>query len=276
MRFGSRKVLQGKVFDKNAAAYFKFAKIKNPTERDVVNRLIVRMKSSGLWSLFDRLYLMSPTSEFAALTCCKSLTQMSKSGTVTFSSKGLKPTGGSAYLNTNFSISTSSPKVSSNADNTIGVWVPTTLPGTLVDFNSYNFMGTAVASLRSVCAILGDLSEFYFVTVGQHPVSAAISPVQSGLIFSGHITSAISGDSFRGIYKNGAVLTENTSSRAVLAGNFPNHYIGATNNSGTPDYGASSVAPTYSAAYIGKQLTSTQIGVWHSLLTEYQKVFGRL
>lgn len=275
-RIGSRRIFISDAYDVSARAYFKFAGITNPGERNLANQLIVRMKSAGLWSLFDRLYLMSPTSEFAALTCCKSLTQMSKSGTVSFSSTGLTPNAGTAYLDTNFSISTSSPKVSSNGDNTLGVWIPSFAAGVAVALNSYYIMGTGVASIRSILGLLADISEYAPLTNGYSAAAFAASSLLPGLSFSGHFTSAINSTNYRAIYKDGALLAQNTTLRIVSSSDFPNHYLGATNNAGTPDYGAATTPPTFAGAYISKRLTDQNVAFWHAIFLDYQKGLGRV
>jgi hypothetical protein len=276
MRIGSRRSLfspSGPNFDPNASAYFEFAGITDPAEQLAANRLIVRSKGSGIWDRFDRLFLVSPTSEFASLTCCKTLNQMTNVNSVTWDSLGFRPNQSTNYLDSGFSI-TSIGNVSNKTSNCHGVYIPAAGFGTCLSLNVSYFAGVQIGTDISNLYAEADIGEIRFSVSGARVGRIASTAFQPGESFSGHFAGSINSSSLRTIYVNGTGVS-NSGLAFVSTSDFPNTYFGVFNQAGTPVYGAVTRTNYLSGMYIGGSFSVLSMSSWNEIFTEYQTALGR-
>jgi hypothetical protein len=276
MKVGSRRSFlksSGQGFDQNAAAYFAFANVTDQTEQEAVNSLIINLKAGSLWNSFERIFLISPTSEFASLTCCKTLNQMTNVNSVSWSTSGFAPDYSTNYLDSEFSFD-EDQTVSSWENAATGAWVSNTAQ--ISASNSLNLVGGQNGTTFLMRASSNTTSR-RFQILGPVANRSATNSFTSGFTFTGHIHARVFGISNREIYLDGVRIA--TNGNAAIIGSprslIPNLFLGANNISGTPNYGSAVTAPVFTLFWIARAFDSTEMGSVHSLFDQYQTAIGR-
>ena len=276
MRFGSRKSLfsaSGSAFDSNAAAYFAFAGITDSIEQQAANSLIINLKTANLWNSFERIFLISPTSEFAALTCCKTLNQMTNVNSVSWLTSGFAPDYSTNYLDSDFSFD-EDQTVSAFDNSSAGVWISNT--AAIDASSSLNLTGAQNGTTFLVRAN-SNTTSIRFQVLAPVANRSATSSFGSGFAFSGHFHARCSGISNREIYQDGSQIATNATAaiiadpRALL----PNMFLGANTISGTPNYGNATTAPVFTLSWLALAFNASQMASVHSAFSTSQTARGR-
>ena len=272
MRIGSRRSLfDWEYFDPDAVAYLKKAKITDQKERYLVNQLVTELKHKSFWDRFERIWLMSPTSEYASTVCTKSLELLTPVNSPDWNSSGWQMDNNTQYLNSNFSV-TNDGTVTSYIICTQGVWIS---PGCVVrDLDVWYVCGARSNNRMYLyeAADIGQIQAKFFAAGRQ-----AVEPLHSGLNFEGHITGVCRGASNREIFVNGSSVALNTVLGPITPGGIPyDMYVGCYNQAGTATFGAAdSITGRWQLYYIASQFTQAEMAILHSIFNSYQKQIGR-
>ena len=230
-------------------------------EQNAINKLVVDLKYYDLWNNLKAIY---PFVGATASSCSQNLISSSFTGSFTagwtFSSNGVQGNGSSTFFNTNFNQSSNL----SASNNHISIYSRT-------DFN-------APTTLNVDCGITNNISysfnQFAIRNSGNityengSQVMTTANSNSLGL-YIGTSTSTTSAK----LYKNGAVLSSNSTTQAKTLFN-NNIYIGATclntNNSGLYFTNRQ-----YSFASIGNGLTDTQASYLYTIVQAFQTSLSR-
>lgn len=78
------------------------------TEREAANTFVKTLKDASMWTIMDRIYLVSPTSAAAALVDLKGRTSATNVNSVTWGASGWTTNGTTNYIRTDLAPSASS------------------------------------------------------------------------------------------------------------------------------------------------------------------------
>lgn len=263
-------------YDPSASAYFAAGAIVNPTERSAANTLISNFKSSGIWDLKKRIYLMSPTSVAASRLCCKTLTTLSvpkgfSSSGPTFSTSGLTFNGASDVLQTD--ISPDSMGLIAQNQN-YSTYIRTQTSGTTGSFGG-GFAGTkGAAQVNLVSNSVGDPVSYAFTApIGTVSISfndIVGNPAQGLLALD--CTPSLSLAIRLAGYLNGSSMTTLDSSNGTSASPSVVWFLGCRNNNSVGDnFWAGQMA--YAA--LGLSHGATLEALEYSYVLAYQSALGR-
>jgi hypothetical protein len=222
-----------------------------------VDTLIVGLKSDGIWSKLDRLWMFAAQNTNSALVDLVALDVATATNSPTFRiDQGYAGNGSTSYINTTYNLSTDKVNYTSSSAH-IGIWDNTSrgVDGTiafgfydggsnLTDFFPYYWGGTN-----------GPLVRFNFVA----GVNIASSSSQ-GFVLNQQISSTT-----EEMYYNGSSLGTGGSSAAIVAGNLP-FFVGGRNDNGTM---AGGTTDQISMVSFGGKLTSTQAANYYTRLLAY-------
>lgn len=220
------------------------------TRNALYQTAVIGLKSAGLWSLIDEMWVMAAHTEQAGLLGWKRLSDCTKVSTVTHTvDRGTQRAGGTSYLNTNLSpIGLTNYQQDSG---TLGIYSRTDANETTADF------GVRLGATFDQATILTRMSGNVNVRVNTDsaPVIAAIAD-SLGLITATRIDA-----STVEVYKEGALHTSGTS-----ASSLPHN--GALFIHGCNQNGSATLLSTrqLSLAFIGAEFTSTQQADFYNVM----------
>jgi hypothetical protein len=224
--------------------------------KDLIDALIKGLKTDGIWTKLDRLWIFRAENSTCALTDLKALAVATAVNSPTFTpDRGYAGNGSTSYINTNFNPGTGTPNYTGNAA-CFGIWDNTTSANT----------GTVPIGI----AYFGHYSEgtiHYpdgnsYWRVNTSGAGLVVAYPGSGLHMADRSTSG--NDQ---LYRNGSSITTSTTSATALTST--NFYVCARNNdSGTPTAGSHSV-DQIGAVIFGGTLSSTEHGNLYTRLNTY-------
>jgi len=249
-------------FDPDAQAFFNRVTAAGgtltTTEKNATNKLVLDMKSAGIWTSMKAIYPMVGAS---AAACAQNLKSASFTGTFTsgwtFASTGVTPNGTSAFFNTGLNASSNL----TFANNHISAYIYNNVAGAY-DMGCSLDTGTVVDELALLCR--HSSNQIYYSVDAVYNCSVAITNSQ------GHTLGTMSGTNTQNIYKNGTNLRSVASGGSQLS-SF-NVYIGAINCGGTALYFSNH---TYSFNSIGDALTNTQASNFYTAVQAFQTTLSR-
>jgi hypothetical protein len=254
----ARKALLLPSLDKDAAAWVASVRTAGASVSDVqkrrVSALVSYLKSAGVWSLLDRLWLFAAENATQALTDLVARATATAVNSPTFTAnRGYRGNGSSAYVNTGFNPTSGSPHYTQNAAHW-GLWVETA-------------QGTATMRLggqdsSGVTEMAGTAAASTLYSYGVNQASGASSGVSNTALGSFHFVRT--GASAIQAYHNGAQSATATNASIAIPNN--NLFALAGNNAGT------AFSPTdgrLSGIYAGGALTGTQVAAFHAALRAY-------
>jgi hypothetical protein len=227
------------------------------------NALIVSLKAHSLWTVQDRIWLHASENTTQALTCLKSLSVATVTGTVSHvASQGYTGDGSTGFINTGFANGTNYTR----NDAGVSVYVRNS--------RASNNTGTAIGSAdlagTGVQSIISPLSSSvinYDVNNNQFTAQAANTNAQ------GFWTSVRTGASARALYKNSnsTAFATNTNVSVAITGNVV-FYIHARNQNGTANlFGSDQIALTI----IGSGMTNgTNVALFQTDFNAYMTALG--
>lgn len=256
----------GSSIDADAESYFSTASITDETEKSAVRTLITSLKSNSLWTKMERLYLMSPTSSAACLTCAKSLDQSATAvDTPTFSALGVEFNGTSEYIDTNFAANAGSIFVTNS--NHISYYV--TKAQEAIGGSLKLLLGADNGTTCQIRIFHNNTTEF--LSAREQNSNAATMQLTNG----GNLDKALFCATRRGaneteFYKNGASIATGVAASVALP--TQDFYIGCSNVSGTPT-GFNATGCGFVS--IGAGLTDMDATNLYNAVLAYQTALGR-
>jgi len=251
------------VYEAEATALFaRFTTPPTVQRKGLINALIKTLKTAGIWSKLDALYLTAAADSQAArrnwLADQYNLTAVSSPSFV--ADRGYAGDGSASYLSTGFTPSTAtSPKFSQNSA-TLGVWSRTDVAADVCD------IGARVSISQDSTAFIRNAGNQFLARLNAASVGG-LGPVN--LISSG-MFAAIRPDAANLIaYVNGSSIGAGAVA-SVAASSLP-LFLAARNEGGTPN---SFSSRQYAAAFIGSGLSGPEIANLYSALNTYMAAIG--
>lgn len=229
------------------------------TQAKRVSQLVKALKTSGVWSALDRLWLFAAENPTQALLDVKARATATAVNSPAFTGgRGYKGSHLSAYINSNFNPTTASGPNYTRNSCCYGCWVETPESAPSV---GYRIMGN-------------DETNYGEFAVGASTYSITIqSPAGFGTTIPstsiGSITATRPGANNFRAFLNG-IFDSNANAASTVVPN-SNFYILAANNNGTP-YQQSDTR--LAAAWIGGGLTDSQVAALHAALRQYMTAQG--
>ena len=227
-----------------------------------VSTLVKSLKSAGVWSSLDRLWLFASENSTQALTDLVARATATAVNSPTFTAaRGYQGSHLSAYINSNFNPSTAGGHYTQNGAS-YGFWVET------ADSNpsgSFRLMGNDSSNYSEIVTGATDLS--IQVNQGSPNGASSILSTATGLV-TGSRTAA-SGAGSVNYYLNGVSGGSGSTSTIALPNN--NFNILAGNNAGTA-YQQSDAREA--AAYIGGGMSAAQVAALYASLRAYMTSVG--
>lgn len=190
----------GTAIDPDVQTYITNNSISDQTEIDATNTFILGLKANNFYTRIDRLNLMSPTSSAAALADFFGGTAMTAVGSPTYATTGFTTNGTSSYLNSGYTPNASGKLTTDNFS--YWVYLRSGTQGT-----TKNAMG-ANNNLSAKPTWLNNTNPAYTFSPGNLVVS-----VQGNVgTMAGLITGSKRGIADGNLYKNGTLITQNTTS----------------------------------------------------------------
>lgn len=225
------------------------------TRKSLINTLINSLKSAGVWTKFDGLYLAGHTSQATSLNWVSSSYNLSAVNSPTFTTdRGYTGDGGAAYLDTGFNPASSTFKMTQNSAH-IAVYSRTVAAST-----TDREAGQLLATTTSLAVFFATASSLRGAING-----SALSNYGSSLTTGvGHALLNRVNSTNQDGYKNGALLQSNAvSSAAMTSAN-----LVFLRNS------AQYSVRQLSAMHMGGGLTSTEISNLYSAVNTYLTAIG--
>jgi hypothetical protein len=229
--------------------------------KDLINALIVTLKSGGVWTKLDRLWDFAAENTTCALVDLKALATATAVNSPTFTTdRGYTGNGSTSYIDTNFNPGTGTPNYTGNAA-CFGIWDITTSPNSGTVPIGINYFG----HYSEGTIHYPDGNSYWRVNTSG--AGLAVAYPGPGLHMANR--SAAGNDQ---LYRNGSsIVTSTTSATALTATNF---YVCARNNdSGTPTAGSFST-DQIAAVVFGGTLSSTEHGTLYTALRTYMTAVG--
>lgn len=255
----------GVSYDADASAYFAAMSVQpDATRKDLLNTLIVGLKSAGVWTKLDWLDIKAAHDAQAARINAVTPAQVGTAvNSPTFTTdRGYTGDAATSYLNSGWNPATaSSPKFVQNSCS-MGVWL-----GTDANSNTQDDIGVSpratINGRRSAAAAFG--ANLQSAT---NDISGTISPSSSVGLSSWSRNGAATAEMF----KNGVSVGAKTStSSAIFNGNF---FFLAANNSASVGNPTRFSPRRQQAAYWGQYLTEAEHLAIYNLLATYMTAIG--
>lgn len=255
-------ILNPIIYDPDASAFFSRVTAAGGSltlnEQVAVNKLVIDLKSNGLWNLMRVVYPMVGSSSAA---CSQNLIISSYNGTFTagwtYSSSGVLPNGTSAYMNTSF-VHNQNYQVSTNGH--LAVYLNTNnTPSTSdpVDMGAYNSLTQAITTSPSV------------LNMGVRNMGNTISGTQTTRL--GFTVNSKTSATVTTLYKNGVSIGTGNSGGTVPS--LP-VFLGTLNYQGNP-YSLGYTNNRIAFASIGDGLDATQAANLYTAVQDFQTSLGR-
>ena len=246
-------------FDSDAQAFITAAAITDVTQQNAINTLVVDLKGYSIWTKMKAIYpivggvasshkynLKDPRDLDAAF-------RLAFTNAWTHSSTGMTPNGTSAFADTNLSIS--GQMTASNAS--FGIYSRTN------DTTGLKVIGTY--DNTNISRMWINLTNGNIQIADTGVISYTANPS------TGFFMSRRDATNFNESYKNGVSLGSVINNFSVFNRNF---YLGAINNSGTPNYYSNH---QLAFAFLGgnSALTNTDAGNLYTAVQAYQTTLSR-
>lgn len=227
------------------------------------NALIVALKSHSLWTVQDRIWLHASENTTQALTCLKSLSVATVTGSVSHvASQGYTGDGSTGFINTGFANGTNYTR--NDAGVSVYVRNNRTTNNTGTAIGSADLASTGAQSVLNLLSV-GNLT--YDVNEGQFTAQVANTTTQ------GFWTAVRTGASAHAVYKssNSTAFASNTNASLALTGNVV-FYVHARNQNGTANlFGSDQIALTI----IGGSMTNgTNVAQFQTDFNTYMTALG--
>lgn len=248
----------GNIFDPEAQAFFIRVTTAggslSATEQTAINKLVLQMKTDGIWTKMKAIYPMVGAS---ATACSQNLKSSSFTGTFTsgwtFASTGATPNGTSAYMNTNLS------------------------PNTEMNFNSQSyFIYKTTVQVDNACEF-GVINDAFnginlFLNLGYLTINEFVlaNPFNSTTSAGAYILNRNNSDDKK-LYRNGTLFQTKTSA----ANNYTllSVYLGArSNHLGQASFFSSTETRFFS---MGDGLTDTEASNFYTAVQAFQTTLSR-
>jgi hypothetical protein len=223
--------------------------------KDLIDALIKGLKTDGIWTKLDRLWLFRAENSTCALTDLKALAVATAVNSPTFTpDRGYNGDGSTSYINTNYNPSGSSNFTGNAA--CFGIWDNTTSPNTGTSPIGVNYYG----HYSEGTIHYSDGNSYWRVNTSGAGLTVAYPG--SGLHMANRSTSGANQ-----LYRNGSSIVSDTV--AATAFTITNFYVCARNNdSGTPTAGGHST-DQIGIVIFGGTLSSTEHGNLYTRLNTY-------
>ena len=223
--------------------------------KDLIDALIKGLKTDGIWTKLDRLWIFRAENSTCALTDLKALAVATAVNSPTFTAdRGYAGNGSTSYINTNYNPSGSSNFTGNAA--CFGIWDNTTSPnsGTVpIGISYYGHLSEGTIHYP-------DGNSYWRINTSGGGLTVAYPG--AGLFMANRSTSGASQ-----LYRNGSSIVSDTVSATALT--TTNFYVCARNNdSGTPTAGSHST-DQIGMVIFGGTLSSTEHGNLYTRLNTY-------
>ena len=224
--------------------------------KDLIDALIVGLKTDGIWSKLDRLWIFRAENATSALTDLKALAVATAVNSPTFTAdRGYAGNGSTSYINTNFNPGTGTPNYTGNAA-CFGIWDNTTSSNSGTVPIGISYFG----HLSEGTIHYPDGNSYWRVNTSGGGLTVAYPG--PGLHMANRSTSGANQ-----LYRNGSSIVSDTVS--ATANTTTNFYVCARNNdSGTPTAGSHST-DQIGIVIFGGTLSSTEHGNLYTRLNTY-------
>lgn len=233
----------------------------------LVDTLISSLKSGGIWTKKDRLWLFAAEDSQSALRDVKAASAATANGGPTFATdRGYTGTNTSAtvYIDSNFNPSTAGGNYTQNSGH-ISVWVNSDVAATSTGGIAIGLL-TAAGSQSNIFPEYSDGKSYYRVNDPQGSPSAGIVDATS----VGHRLANRSGSSAQQGYKDAVDQGVVAGASAALSnGNFA--ILGSLTTAATHNFGCGN---QISAVSIGGSLTSGEVTSFYNALRIYMTAVG--
>ena len=219
------------------------------TEQTATNQLVLDLKANSLWTPMKAIYPMVGAS---AAACAQNLKSSSFTGSFTsgwtFASTGVTPNGTSAFMNTNFNLSSN-------------------FTSRLQSYSIYT--PTADTTLRCLLGVTDGIDTVQIYNpIGQYNIYG-IAYVKGSNVSNG-FGLVVGNSADTSAYEKGTKL--GTYAGSIYASLNFNMYFGARNKAGTADL---FTTRTFSFAHIGDSLTDTQASNFYTAVQAFQTTLSR-
>jgi hypothetical protein len=248
-------------FDADAQAFFDRVTAAGgtltTTEKNATNTLVVQMKADGTWTPMKAIYPMVGAS---AAACAQNLKSSSFTGTFssgwTFASTGVTGNGTSSYFDTNF------------------------IPNANLTFTSAS-LGFAIATVSTSTFRIdigsGDVSKWFMAwndSFGFSAVRINFGSTATGpsYLTAGKIFGSRTANNLQKLYRNGAVVTTDTTTIVSSLPSINKVYIGALNDSGTANYNTNA---RYTFAFMGDGLSDANATSFNTVIDTFNTTLSR-
>jgi hypothetical protein len=248
--------------DADAQAFLTAAAITDPTISSSIDKLVVDLKSAGVWSKMKAIYpfvggtasthkfnLKDPRDLDAAF-------RLQFNGGWTHSANGALPNGTNGYADTKLNDSSLTPNSSH-----ISYYSRTNINTAAYDMGVYN--GT-----KGIWFALRNLNLF---TGGIFQTGASVEVSVSNLDSKGFYLGCKNGSTTINLYKNGASVAINT--KADTTATNTSVYLASLNQNGSPAFGFSTKQCAFSS--IGDGLSDTEAANLYTAIQNFQTTLNR-
>jgi hypothetical protein len=222
----------------------------------IVNNLISSLKTAGIWTKLDRLWLYASENSASALTDLKATSLATAISSPTFTTdRGYTFNGTSSYINTEFNPATAGGSYTLNSAS-LGVYARQFGTGAFVYY-------VGIYSGAAFTGIYGDSVPQLGMLMNDAASSGNVNSVPSLLVATRTASNA------RALYVNGVLgVSETQVSTSIPSFNV---FVGARNNQGSPDTMSTA---QISAAFIGGGLTATEVASFSASINTYMSEVG--
>lgn len=252
--------------DPQVAAYFKAGNITDPTEQKAVSAFIATLKSAGIYSRLERLYLMSPTSSAAGLLDFITLTSATNNG-ASHGTSGWTFNGISGYIDTGFIPFNST--IMSQHDMSFGVYCNSGTAGTIGAFGGANNTSLQQLGITATASGSNTTFSYYTNTLAGSRFSTYTANNMTSLI-GFHISTRTSSLRMDAYVNSRSIANTNASSSGNLVDE--EIYLGAINASGTP---TTYLSCRLGLAFIGRNIPASMMATFARANIDYQRALGR-
>jgi hypothetical protein len=183
--------------DPDVQTYLTANSITDATEIAATNAFIIYLKANSLYTKFDKMFLMSPTSEAASLADFFGATAATTVGSPTWATTGFTTNGTTQYLSSTYTPNASS-KLAAN-DFSYFVYLRSGTQG------ASKYATGANNNLNAKPTYLGGASAVYSFSPGN-----LIDVAQGSLTSAGLISGSKQSSANTSLYKNGSLVTLNS------------------------------------------------------------------
>lgn len=231
------------------------------TRKNLINNLIVSLKTAGVWTKLDVLYLFAAAdSQSALLNWVSSSYNCTATNSPTFTAnQGYTGNGTNAYLATGFNPSSAAGRVFAQDSSHLGVYTLSTGTGVLNVLEAGSTTLSANWGINSFRSDLGNVIRAELSGTAFSNSTAVASP-------KGHSAIARSSSSQVRIYRDGALLATNSDTSATPT----------NTNLAWLRYNTTYSARQIAAGHMGGSLNDTEMAAMNTALSTYLTAIGAI